>query len=282
MYSNNFFFDKKFLNSFNWINNLSIPKNKKLKKTKLSVLKEFDKDKYKFLFNKTKNNFFDHELLYRILCNKSKINIYRDKKFQLMNPNTFHRYHINYIYKKILQHTKFQNFIELGAGFGNSIFTIQKINKKKDINFVAAEPSRYGRLLINKISENTNIKISVKNCDILSNNIINNFKFTNSVIFTNFVYHYITNISDSLINNLIKTKADYFVNVEPVYDENSSLSLHSFFMRNYIDLNDYNKNFLCTLKNFENKKKIKIIYYEKMNFSANPFLVPSIIIWKKI
>ena len=49
--------------------------------------------------------------------------------------------------------------------------------------------------------------------------------------------------------------------------------------RRYIDINDYNKNLLSSILDYELKGKCKILSIQKKVLSYNPFLPISIIEW---
>ena len=77
-------------------------------------------------------------------------------------------------------------------------------------------------------------------------------------------------------------KPKVIIHFEPCYEHFSTHNEYDLICKKYIELNDYNKNLVSTIKDYENNGFCKILYRKKRVIGFNPFLPISIIVWKPL
>lgn len=103
----------------------------------------------------------------------------------------------------------------------------------------------------------------------------------NSIIFTSYALHYLPTLRNNIIDFFLSFKPNVIINFEPIYEFHSKNFEFNSLCRKYIDLNNYNKNFVSVLNRNIKNKKIELIKVCKNKIGINPLLPISAIVWKK-
>lgn len=258
-----------------------LKKNTFFKKNKFNVLREFDEEKYSSITDQVKKNKkFSIKLLddFVLKFKKSKYYFYKDNIFfekilKIHKKNL--KIHASHIKKFIIPSTK-NNIVELGAGYGSKIINLKKEYFKVH-NVHAFDFSKNSLKILNFLKKK--IKINVGYCDFFSLKINKKFVPKNSIIFTSYALHYIPYHKEKIIDFFINLEPRIVIFFEPFYENYKGKKYFSY-CRKYIKQNNYNKNLLKILKNYEKKQKIKIVRIEKNVFGINPLLPYSVVVWK--
>ena len=170
------------------------------------------------------------------------------------------------------------SLVELGAGYGNKLFSLSEKAPFKHLPLYAAEYTKSGCDLVKLISKKLNKKVQVGYCD------FNDLEMSgleippNSIIFTSYSVHYVPALRKQFVEFLLKLKPKTVFHFEPCYEHYDLQSLHGLMCRRYMQLNHYTKNIASQIE--EGCANIGAQFEAKHNsFGSNPFLPFSIIKW---
>lgn len=265
-----------------WPKKLLSLKKLKINKTKKEIIREFNKEKWKKIYNviikKKKISILGAE---KILNNPNKIIpcYIGEQGFCLSKNGEINKYILTLLKNRIKKYLKGSNcLVELGAGFGSKIIQLSKNLKKKNLQLIAGEYTSIGCKLIKIIAKYEKVNIKVKHCD------FNNLKKIkipkNSIIITSYSIHYIPKLKENFIKIINSLKPKIVIHFEPCYELYDSQTIHGLMCRHYVETNDYNKN-LFSILNREYKKNKIHLKIKKNIFGHNPLLPISILEWKK-
>ena len=105
---------------------------------------------------------------------------------------------------------------------------------------------------------------------------------TGALVYTSHSIEQIPELRSEFLDELIRKQPKYVIHFEPCYGDQDSKSLIGLMRRKYIEVNDYNRNLIDLLSEYENRGLIKIISHKKNVFSDTPFNPPSIVVWAPV
>ncbi len=246
---------------------------KKQKRTTNQISKEYEHDIYETLLqNKIWDDSDLESICYtRFINNKIENNstqtsfIYNDNFFKT-ELYEIKKIYTSQIIKKMKQFTSKSEIIcELGCGFGKNLFLLRLDGFKNSLE--GYDLSKNAISIANKINLkfNTNIKFDCFNMiqDIPKINL------ENKTIFTHLSLEQLKYDLESIILNLINSKASQIIHFEHV-SEMYSFSLRHIASKIYYSNRDYQSNLYKILIKFEKQKLLKITDIEKFPFTFNP------------
>jgi SAM-dependent methyltransferase len=243
----------------------------KLLKNKKNILREFNIDKYRYIYDQLKKKKYYLKNVEQYLYNSKIKYLKLNKEKKIVNN------YLNHYSKKI------KNIIDLGAGYGSKSLPLLKKKKFKDIKFYLCDISVYAKKLAKKIinsERNIKKKINFFVWDFYNSKKIPHNCPRDALIFTCYSLHYRKKLNSTFLKNILRLKPKLVINFEPLYEIQSNKVGIEKKIKNYIEKNNYTLNLLYILKKFESKKKIKILKIKKNIFGENKLLPFSIIIWK--
>ena len=194
--------------------------------------------------------------------NEIMLTFVNDKLTKLKYSEIIPRYSKQII--KILSDYKDNEFIELGCGVGNILFTLEKYGFKKlkgyDISTNAIKLAN-----THSVKINSNVKFGVMDL------IQSMPDFTDKVLYTHTCMEQLKHPMKQVITNIIKSNPKLVVNFEVDYDSSPYL------VKKYIDSRDYQNNLVRELK--ENPK-IEIVSILRLPISMSSVNRLSCIVWK--
>lgn len=254
-------------------------KKKFFKKNTSSVLREFNKEKWKKILPMVKNqkiNIEDIDNLFLDLKKKRKFFLNNTIQFD-SNKNILNK-HIN-TYSKVLKkfYSSKDTIVEMGAGYGSKLIRLKKKNVFKNANMIGLDISENGLSVLKLLSKN---KINTGYCNFFNYKIKNIKIPKKSIIFTSYALHYVPKYTSRIIKFFKKISPKIVINFEPIFEINNTTRLLDKKIQKYIKKNNYNQNFLSCLINAEKKNEIKILKIKKNILSINYLLPVTMIIWK--
>lgn len=250
-------------------------------KTPKEITREYNIDKWGALLEKMNNSNCSLKDLIRLSYDASvDIPILFNDKIILQNSSVAFHYYLNLIAETILKYSPITTIVDLGAGTGSIVLSLASHDFFKNVDFYAGEYTQNGCELIKTVAAKENIHIQVDMCDLSKKNIINMNIPKNAIIFTSYTIPYIPKLHDEFIDAMLKLQPSLVINFEPCYEYYNSNTLLGLMQRRYIEVNDYNTNFIGVLSKANIDGKIKIVEVKKNIFGTNPFLPMSIVAWK--
>jgi hypothetical protein len=170
--------------------------------------------------------------------------------------------------------------VELGAGYGQIILNLATDEQVAAPSLMAAEYTASGVDLLRYLAESQKTDITVGFCD-FAGPVITEMKFPEKALyFTSNATLCIPKYDIGFINEIIKWNPATVVHFEPFYEHCDDSTLLGALQKRYIEVNDYNRNLLCVLKDAEARGLIDIIKEQPQVFGINPFLSFSIVAWR--
>ena len=250
-------------------------------KTRSEVIREFDTEKWgELLAGIRKNKFSDIHAIERAYSREFGIfPCMKDGDFYLSNYLTMNEYHLE-IYERILAPLVGEDtvLVELGAGYGSKILQIADRNNLPCKRYIAGELSRNGCEVIRRLAEKGGFDIHVGEFDFYSPGEFAVDVPENAVFYTSYAAHYIPEIGENLVNELMSFKPAAVVHFEPCYELHDTQSVYGLMCKKYIELNDYNRNLYGVLSRLDGKK-LKLENLGLNVLGSNPFLPISVLKW---
>ena len=210
--------------------------------------------------------------------------IYVDSPLSISNK--FIEYSIDML-KNTYTKNECSSLVEVGAGYGRLLLPlIEAIENYKIEKVLGLDLTESSGLILSNLSNGLSYNIETSVIDVTGKNSVRHDKkllvsAQKPLIFSCQTIMYVPKIDNDFIN-LMKTWPDgIFCNIEPYYDENASNDLQKL-QRNYIILNDYNRNLEKKLSYYADKGIIDILYSEDHLISENAFLPLKLYVWKFI
>jgi hypothetical protein len=198
----------------------------------------------------------------------------------LLNYREAHKKYLDLLEKILKKYLPASALIELGAGYGSVIIPLARRKKFCNLPIYAGEYTASGTKLIGILSQREKKQILTGHCDFNLPNFLDFEIPHEGIIFTSFSAHYLPTMTPDFIESFLSLKPKIIINIEPCYDHFSSNTLMDLMRRKYIEVNDYNRNFVTLLKKFEKDGKIEILEETPELFGTNPLLPASVIVWR--
>lgn len=170
--------------------------------------------------------------------------------------------------------------IELGAGYGSVIIPLARRKPFCNIPIYAGEYTVSGTKLIQILSQSEKKQIMAGHCDFNLPDFLDFEIPPGGIIFTSYSTHYLPKMTNKFIESFLSLNPKVIINIEPCYDHFAGNTLIDLMRRRYIEVNDYNRNLVTLLKEYERNGKIEILEELPLLFGTNPFLPCSAMVWK--
>jgi hypothetical protein len=249
-------------------------------KTPSEIEREYGVEKWGSFLTKVKRSHLKistHEVDGWLMGERQKTLCMVDGKFKVLQTLKAHKLYLNLIAKSLCPYRKASALVELGCGYGSILLNLAKRREFKHLPLFGGDYTKSGVELIQKLAFNQSASITAFRCDFNSSKIFDQEIPKHSIIFTSFGISCVPKLSDQFIQRILSKDPLVVAFFEPCYEHAAGDSLLELFRRKYIELNDYNRNFLTLLR----KSKVHIIAEKKPNFGLNPLFAPSIILWKR-
>lgn len=261
---------------------LGLEEFSKKNKTKEDILREYNKEKWAILLEQYNAKKWEslNEFIDSIYGDEESPFFWKGDIFKIRR-NDYHKLQLNFIKDLLSIFIPAVSIIELGSGWGDIILALASDKKFKNINIIGGELAESGRRLNAKIAAKFNLNVTVRECDFFRAKLFNENVPDNSVIFTHFALHYLTEIKDDFITSLLQLNPKIIMSLEPIMIQKPN-NLLDLMINKYILINGYNTNYEIILNKFVKANRIKILYISPPLLGSNPFLPLSLVIWDKI
>mgnify|MGYP001380756879 CR=1 FL=1 len=191
------------------------------------------------------------------------------------------------ILKDIYTKHECSSLIEVGAGYGRLLLPlIEAIERYKIEKILGLDLTESSGLILSNLSNGLGYNIESSVIDISGKNAVSHDKKLLSsaekpLIFSCQTIMYTPKIDNDFLNLMNTWPDGIFCNIEPFYHKNASHGLQKL-QRNYIILNDYNRNLEKNLSYYADKGIIEILYSDDHLISENAFLPLKLYVWKFI
>ncbi len=191
------------------------------------------------------------------------------------------------ILKDIYTKHECSSLIEVGAGYGRLLIPlIEAIGSYKIEKILGLDLTESSGLILSNLSNGLGYNIESSVIDISGKNAVSHDKKLLSsaekpLIFSCQTIMYTPKIDNDFLNLMNTWPDGIFCNIEPFYHKNASHGLQKL-QRNYIILNDYNRNLEKKLSYYADKGIIEILYSDDHLISENAFLPLKLYVWKFI
>ncbi len=184
------------------------------------------------------------------------------------------------IYEKVLSKyaDEAHGLVELGAGYGSKIIRLANLNVMKELPLFAGEYTQSGCDLISLLAKKTKKNIQVGRCDFDKLDLSGLDIPENSIIFTSYSVHYVSELKEGFVDFLYQFKPKVVVHFEPCYEYFDTRSLHGLMCKRYMELNGYTENIASAI-DFGCQRIGARVQLQKNVFGCNPFLPFSVIEW---
>ena len=260
-------------------------------KSHQSIIREFDMEKWKSLISLSESPNIKIGDLSSIMHSDSCLkpflydgSIYVDSPLSISNQ--FIDCSIE-VLKDIYTEHKCSSLVEVGAGYGRLLIPLaESIENYKVEKVLGLDLTESSGLILSNLSnglgyniESSVIDISGKNAVFHDEKLILSAK--KPLIFSCQTIMYTPKIDNDFINLMNNWPDGIFCNIEPFFYKKASHGLQEL-QRNYIILNDYNRNLEEKLFYYADKGIIEILYSDDHLISENAFLPLKLYIWKFI
>ena len=252
-------------------------------KTTEEIMREFEHEKWGQLLEKVEQKnkpIFVEEVDEWYYQNNSPQLCNIKNRLVLLNYRKSHKIYLDLLKKIFKKYLPASALIELGAGYGSVIIPLAGRKPFCHIPIYAGEYTVSGTKLIRIISQNEKKQVIAGHCDFNLPGFLDFEIPMGGIIFTSYSLHYLPKLTNKLIESFLSLNPKVIINIEPCYDHFAGNTLIDLMRRKYIEVNDYNRNFVTLLKECEKKGKIEILEELPVLFGTNPFLPASVMVWK--
>jgi len=252
----------------------SSPSLKKKIKDKRELKREFEDEEWSNLLSKMQSNGLtkidDVDLIYE---QETFIDVYWNNGFHRVNAVDFIKKQKSFLFH--ILRTKVKNIkkvIEYGSGFGSKIIFLATEMCDMGLTFASFDLSVSGLDIQKILVANKDIEIEFECVDYDPNFVMLETSLKDSLIFTFQSFHYWPSIPQDLFVSFQRKGVKRMCLFEPLFEYQDQGEKHFRAKRDYIDLNDYNKDLLMTVRNEHEVGVIKRLEISRPLFGKNPLL----------
>lgn len=174
------------------------------------------------------------------------------------------------------------NIIEIGAGDGGTLLPLLDKTRDLFVEALALDLSPSGLKKIDLIAEQLKYNVRTAEFNLEANN-FEKIKINQSSTFiTSFTLCCIPKLSEDFFNSIAEKNPKFVLHFEPIYENLNQENSVDSMGRSYIEINDYNTNFLSALNHFlELRNDYEIKFQSDVFFGQNPLLPGSIVCWQR-
>lgn len=201
------------------------------------------------------------------------------RKLELLSAvETHHRYK-DLVQDVLGSYLPASALVELGAGYGSVILSLAKRESFAGMRIIAGEYIASGLELIRRLAQTQGLEIEAGYCDLASPIVTDLAIPENALIFTSYAACYVPKLKADFVEALSAFRPLAVVLIEPCYEHCDSNTLLGLMRRRYIEVNDYNTNWVTLLHDQQQRGLITILEERPAVFGMNPLLAASIVAW---
>lgn len=269
--------------SFNYLQSKMKDHVSKKVKNFENLYREYEREKW----NVSLQNFstkMDSKILSAKDCYKAEqVNLalrFKDNLYSadLDSARKMHIYILEVILRSFTKDTG--TLVEIGAGDGGTLLPLLDNTRDLFPEALALDLSPSGLKKIDLVSKMLNYNVKTKEFNLERGN-FSELKIPElSTILTSFTLCCIPELKEGFFVSLAEIKPNFVVHFEPFYEALDQKDAVDLFGRKYIEINDYNTNFLSKLDEFlDSRKDFEVKFKSNIFFGQNPLLPGSIVCW---
>lgn len=201
------------------------------------------------------------------------------RSFRLLTAAAAHRRHIDLVATALKRFQPCNALVELGAGYGTIILRLANLPAFRRTPVMAGEFAPSGVGLIELLARAQKTDIVAGACDFASSPLVEFQIPKGAVIYTSMATPCVPMLNGSFIDQLIAAQPKAVVHVEPCYEHCDADTLLGSMRRRYIEINDYNRNLVTLLREYQKQGALRIVVERPALFGTNPLLCASVIAW---
>lgn len=171
------------------------------------------------------------------------------------------------------------DLVELGCGIGDKLIYLSKLYDS--INVWGGEYTASGLKSAKALAKGYGIDVEFTLFDYNDPDSMFFIK-SGSLVYTSHSIEQIPELRSEFLDELIRKQPKYVIHFEPCYEDQDSQSLIGLMRKKYIELNDYNRNLIDLLNDYNRRGLIEIISHKKNVFSDTPFNPTSVVVWAPV
>lgn len=263
---------------------LGFIKTGKRLKTPVEIIREFECDKWGLLYDQIARSSgrLSIEDIDKLYLGTDESLFYMDKEFSLKKYTDMHRTYIQWLENELGRYLPASTLCELGCGYGSVILSMAQSELFKNMPFIAADFTQQGIDIVEYLGKSLNVSLITGRCDFTQPHITDVTIPDGSIIFTSYALTYVPVLSLQFLRKVASWRPKVVVHVEPCYEHCDEKSLHGLMQKRYMEINDYNRNFITRLHEAEDGRWLEIIKETPCFIGQNPLLAASLVIWRPL
>jgi hypothetical protein len=191
-----------------------------------------------------------------------------ENKLCYISRYDYFKHHYFTVLEYLKKYTDTETIVELGSGYGLVLFVFKFFGLKNTLE--GYEMDDYGIKIAKEVNNFFDLNIKFDKMEDLTENskIKNNFE--GKTVFTHYVLHNIKNNFPKSIENILNLNPKQVLHFEPIYEKHQN-DLKGITCKTYLKSVNYQTKILTTIKEFENKGKLKILDTQNIGIGGQPF-----------
>jgi hypothetical protein len=200
--------------------------------------------------------------------------------FQSMQPTTARQQYLDLIESTLQRYLPVTALVELGCGYAGVLLRLARASAFHGLPLYGGEFTSAGVRLALLLAEHQKTPVTVTSFDFTQATRTDLLVPPNALIFTSYATHYVPNMPPDFVRTIASWRPRAVVHFEPFFEHNDANTLLGMMRRRYIEVNDYNRDFLTVLHAQQRAGQIEILDERPAVFGANALLPASIVVWK--
>jgi hypothetical protein len=202
------------------------------------------------------------------------------ERFELLAPCQALRRHYQLVADTLQRLLPASCIVELGAGYGAAMLRTAADSRLSGIPLYAAEYTRTGRELLQRLASASGVPLRVGCCDLSRTPVCDLEPPPGGIVFTCMAACYIPELAATFVEGLKLLRPRTVVHFEPCYEHFDPSSLTGALRRRYVEVNDYNRNLVSLLRQHAALNSIAILEEHPAVIGVNPLLPVSVVVWR--
>jgi len=247
-------------------------------KTEAEIKREFEVEKWGGLLkwindNNTTPGIGEVDELY--IKGNTEVMAYYNNEFVVSTYKEIQDKYVDLVFKSISKYLPAPAIVELGSGYGSTLFNLAKKYLPEDQLLIGLEYSSTGVEVMNKVGNYEGLNFRTGHCNFFNLNLREVAIPPGAVFFTSYATMYVPMLGNSFVGAILDGKPKIVIHFEPVL-EHCGEDLFGLLRRKYILFNDYNRNLLGVL---EDNDKVAVENVQPALIGPNALLPASLISW---
>ncbi len=254
------------------------------KKTKASVLKEYETDKWAPLLQRYRDN---PEINFEALRDQYQgseepMACFWNGRFFLTSEKIMTGIRADLLSRLAAIFLPVDHIVELGCGYGAMLLDLVGRPVFNNVTFLGGELSVSGAELSNLLAEKAQLPSKAYPYDLVAEDDQQPFIPPGALIYTSNALMYIPLIRESLIRKLIRYKPAAVIHLEPQLPVNEREHPMGPVLAKYLRANDYNRNLREVVHQAQQEGLLEILYESGPLLGVNPILQDILLIWRPV